>query len=67
LPADAWDWFCLDGVPYHRRDVTIVWDRSGEHYSRGAWLAVWVDGQEIGRSPTLRRLIGKLPTSATPN
>lgn len=62
-----WDWFCLDGVPYHGRDVTIAWDRSGKHYSCGAGLAFWVDGQEIARSPTLRRLTGKLPTSGAAN
>jgi hypothetical protein len=65
LPTDAWDWFCLDNVPYHGRAVTIVWDRSGQHYGRGVGLAVWVDGQEIARSATLQRLTGKLPTADT--
>ena len=32
LPAGTWDWFCLDGVPYHGRSVTTVWDRDGSHY-----------------------------------
>ena len=27
--AEAWDWFCLDGVPYHG---TIVDDRLGSHW-----------------------------------
>lgn len=61
LPEGAWDWFCLEGVPYHGHSLTVVWDRTGERYGRGAGLGVWVDGQEIARSPTLTHLTGKLP------
>jgi hypothetical protein len=63
LPADAWDWFCLDGAAYHGHDVTIVWDRDGQHYKRGAGLAAYVDGAEIARADRLERLTGKLPPS----
>jgi hypothetical protein len=61
LPVDAWDWFCVDGVPYHGRSLTIAWDRMGERYGRGVGLAVWADGVELARSPTLKRLTGELP------
>jgi hypothetical protein len=60
VPADAWDWFCLDGVPYHGHSLTIIWDRGGEHYGRGAGLSLWVDGREIARSDSLRRLTGTI-------
>jgi alpha-L-fucosidase 2 len=63
LPDDAWDWFCLDNVPYHGHTLTILWDRTGKHYQRGAGLMVFVDGEEVARSPSLTRLMGKLPTS----
>jgi hypothetical protein len=56
LPEDAWDWFCLDGVPYHGRTATIAWDRDGGRYHRGAGLAVWIDGKVAARSPNLTRL-----------
>lgn len=61
LPDDAWDWFCVDGVPYHGRSLTIAWDRTGDRYGRGVGLAVWADGVELARSPRLARLTGKLP------
>ena len=56
LPEDGWDWFCLDGVPYHGRLVTIVWDRDGRRFDRGAGLSVLVDGREAARAPRLSRL-----------
>jgi alpha-L-fucosidase 2 len=65
VPADTWNWFCLDDVPYHGHRLAIVWDRTGQHYGRGAGLAIFVDGKEVARSPTLGRLIGKLPSAAT--
>jgi hypothetical protein len=66
IPRGAWDWFCLDGVSYHGGSLTIIWDRTGERYDRGAGLAVWADGQEIARSTELQRLTGRL-TAAVPS
>jgi len=60
LPAGTWDSFCLDGVLYHGRILTILWDRTGKKYGRGMGLAVFADGKEIARSVTLSRVTGKL-------
>ncbi len=59
--ADAWPWFCLDGVKYHGRNLTILFDRDGTHYKRGAGLTVFVDGQQVAHVATLTALEGKLP------
>jgi hypothetical protein len=55
LPEDAWDWFCLDRVRYHGRNLTILWDRTGKKFGRGQGLRVFRDGKEIAHS---RRLDG---------
>lgn len=60
LPEEGWPWFCLDHVKYHGRILTILWDRDGRRYGRGAGLIVLADGEEIGRSPRLERVIGTL-------
>lgn len=60
LQMDTWDWFCLDGVRYHGRTLTILWDKQGRHYRRGAGLSLLVDGRLIARAPQLGRLTGKL-------
>jgi hypothetical protein len=56
LPADAWSWFCLEGVRYHGRELTIVWDRDGSHFRRGAGLRVLADGREIAHAAALANL-----------
>jgi len=60
LPEDAWDWFCLDGVQYHGRTLTIIWDRRGRKYRRGSGLRILADGQVIANGKRLRRLTGRL-------
>jgi hypothetical protein len=64
LPEGVWDWFCVDGIPYHGRSITIVWDRTGMRYGRGAGLSAWVDGREAARAPGLTRLEAPLPLNA---
>jgi len=66
LPAEAWDWFCLDRVRYHGHEVSIVWDRTGERYGRGAGLSVYVDGRLAGRRANLGRLLCRLGDTVSP-
>jgi hypothetical protein len=61
LPADTWDYFCLDGVPYHGRMLTILYDKTGKRYGKGNGLRVLADGTEIGAATTLSRLNVSLP------
>jgi predicted GH43/DUF377 family glycosyl hydrolase len=62
VPAD-WDFFCLDQIPYHGHSVTILWDRKGARYGKGAGLRLYSDGKEIGSADTLQRL--RVPLTAS--
>ncbi|HSV26578.1 MAG TPA: glycosyl hydrolase family 65 protein [Sedimentisphaerales bacterium] len=59
VPDDGWDWFCLDRVPYHGRNLAVVWDKTGQRYGKGRGLSVWLDGNEIAREPRLGRVKGR--------
>ena len=61
LVPDSWKYFCLDQVRYHGRWLTILWDKTGDRYHRGAGLRVLADGKEIAASKTLRRVTAPLP------
>jgi hypothetical protein len=63
VPDGRWDWFCLDRVPYHGRDLTILWDKDGSKFGRGAGLRVLADGKEIARAAALQRVTGPLAGS----
>ena len=60
LPPGTWDWFCLEGLPYHGRTVSIVWDRTGQRYKKGRGLTVLVDGRALGQRSELGRLTAQL-------
>ncbi|OAM87048.1 hypothetical protein OH491_14765 [Termitidicoccus mucosus] len=47
IPED-WDWFCLENVRYHGRDLTIIYDKTGEKFHRGAGLRVYINGAQAG-------------------
>jgi len=56
VPPNTWEWFCLDNVRYHGRLLTVVWDRNGKHFGRGAGLTVFVDGKAVAHSDDLINL-----------
>lgn len=57
VPQDKWDWFCLDNLLYHGQIVTILWDKDGSKYGKGIGFSVFVDGEEVGRSASLSKLV----------
>ena len=59
VPANGWDWFCLDAVPYHGALLSIAWDRTGRKFG-GRGLAIFSDGKEVARRDTLGRVTGRL-------
>lgn len=60
LPPGVWDWFCLDGVNYHGRRLTILWDRNGSRYGKGKGLFIISDGDIIAHASELSHLTGSL-------
>ena len=61
LPARAWSYFALDGLPYHGHLLAIVYDATGEHYHRGKGLTLFVDGAKVASRGTLGSIEIKLP------
>jgi hypothetical protein len=61
LPDGVWNWFCLDGVKYHGRILTILWDQKGTRYGRGTGFSALADGKVIAHADKFQRLTGKLP------
>jgi hypothetical protein len=41
------NYLCLENVAYHGHAVTILYDRDGTHYRKGAGLSVYVDGERV--------------------
>ena len=63
VPPDTWDYFALDGVPYHGHRIAVVYDRTGERYHRGVGLTVLADGHVIGHRDRLGPLDVVVPAA----
>lgn len=59
IPADTWDWFCLQDVPYHGKSISVVWDRDGKHFNGAAGLTILVNGKSAANSNQFGPLIAK--------
>ncbi len=57
LPEGKWDWFCIDHLKYHDRELTILWDKDGTRYNRGKGFFVLVDGKIRGQSNRIEKII----------
>ena len=56
IPADEWDYFCLDGVNYHGKVLTIVWDKDGQRYHQGTGFMLFVNGKLVASRKDLGTL-----------
>jgi Mannosylglycerate hydrolase MGH1-like glycoside hydrolase domain/Glycosyl hydrolase family 65, C-terminal domain len=65
LPAGAWTYFAIDGLPYHGHLLAIVYDETGKHYNLGRGLTLFVDGKKIAGRPNLGLLEADLPTGGS--
>ena len=60
IPADLWNWFCLDHVKYHQKLLTIIWDRDGTIYQKGKGFSVFIDGELKHHSKSIHKIKIKL-------
>lgn len=60
IPQGQWNWFCLDKVTYHGHQLTILWDKTGTRYHRGAGFYVYSDGKIIAHSNGLTHITAAL-------
>jgi len=62
VPKD-WAYFALENTPVRGHNVTVLWDRDGTRYGRGAGLRVYVDGVQVAARPDLGGLTVKVPAA----
>ena len=60
LIPENWDWFCLDRVYYHGKEITIIWDKHGDRYKKGKGLMIFIDGKLRVKTEGLEKIGCKL-------
>lgn len=62
IPPD-WDWFCIEDVFCKGRNITVIWDRSGEHFDHGKGFSILVDGETVHHSNEIQPVTLQLHAS----
>jgi len=60
IPKDKWNWFCVEGIFYHGKMLTILFDKDGRKYGKGVGLKIYADGKEIYSGKKLEHVSAKL-------
>jgi len=60
LPEGLWDYFCLENVPYHGKNITVLYDKTGDKYQKGQGLIIFVNGKKVASSKSLSILKCKI-------
>jgi hypothetical protein len=56
VPDGYWNWFCLDNVKYHKKNLTITWDKDGTKYNKGKGFSIFIDNQLKHNSSNLKKI-----------
>ena len=67
LAPASWPYFALDDLPYRGHLLTILWDRDGTRYGKGAGLRLLVNGKELAARADLGPLDAALPPASPQN
>jgi hypothetical protein len=46
IPEKHWDYFCLDNIHYKGKNITILYDKTGNRYQQGKGFYIMVDGKK---------------------
>ena len=57
LVPKSWDHFAVEDVLYHGKDISIIYDKTGDKYKVGKGLTVFVGGEKKGHRDDLGKLI----------
>lgn len=56
VPENTWEYFCLDGIPYHNKLLTVIYDKTGQHYHQGKGLRVLINGCLAASADRIQKL-----------
>lgn len=60
IPEEWWRYFCLDNIRYKNHIITVLYDKDGSYYNRGAGFSIFVNGELHKKSDRLEKIELKL-------
>ena len=57
VPDGDWDYFCLDNVSCCNKSITVLFDKDGTKYGKGAGFMIYVNGKCTFKHPSIQKVI----------
>jgi hypothetical protein len=62
IPDEQWNWFCLDNLMYHGKNIAIVWDSTGKKFKKGQGLLIFCNEKKVAQAASLGKITVDIST-----
>ena len=60
LIPQNWEWFAAENIPFQGRDISLIWDKTGEKYGLGKGLMLFIDKILVEQKDKIQNIFLKI-------
>ena len=60
LIPQNWEWFAAENIPFQGKDISLIWDKTGEKYGLGRGLMLFVDKILVEQKDKIQNIFLKI-------
>ena len=60
LIPQNWEWFAAENIPFQGKDISLIWDKTGEKYGLGKGLMLFVDKILVEQKDRIQKIFLKI-------
>ena len=60
LIPQNWEWFAAENIPFQGKDISLIWDKTGEKYGLGKGLMLFVDKILVEQKDRIQNILLKI-------
>ena len=60
LIPQNWEWFAAENIPFQGKDISLIWDKTGEKYGIGKGLMLFVDKILVEQKDKIQNIFLKI-------
>ncbi len=60
LIPQNWEWFAAENIPFQGKDISLIWDKTGEKYGLGKGLMLFIDKILVEQKDKIQNIFLKI-------
>ena len=57
LIPQNWEWFAAENIPFQGKEISLIWDKTGEKYGLGKGLMLFVDQVLVEQKDKIQKIV----------